>query len=1018
MIYSKVEMLGKLLLEQVDTGVESASSWTSRLVYDPHDGGDVLFSNGTDWISCVFHDGVPGAQAIIIRGLASEGFVPGDVGKAVFYSSINSRWEYANGNNSSKLAIGILSTVVDSDDFWVTLAGQIENLSGLTPGKFYVPNTVGVLIDASGVTAFTYDYENIIFQAESATIGNVLPWRTRNRIISGGSFASKYQTDTSLFETRRGLDSARVSYVLAEGEFAFSTDTKQLYIGDGVTVGGLLVNRQIDWRESVLSITNTQPGSPSVGQRYLIGTSPTGVDWTGHANNTTQYTGTGWVFEPPTNGACVYVETPGKVYIYTGANWVDMGSLFSYYHNDLLGLDGGTPAQYYHMKLLTWQVVTGSDCTVVVQDASAYHNHSSLYTKDHNSLTGLDGGTPGQYYHLTSAEWTALRSGGSSDASSYHIHSNLAYAYLSSGSELHVNTGHTGIYTTIQALDAIAAWKHVIHFQNSDNIAQPGYSAQIYAYYNDGSNIYYRSSNGTTWNTWTKFSMDGHTHAHNDTTSKQGSGPDYYHLTSAQLSGLITGSGSSPYLAMFDGGQTISDAYENGAGLSYRTTGTTWASGSERGINFCDADNYILHHHSGQLSIRGYNGVAVLVPATGDALRIDGTTVLQSTNSCSLSLNNWFYNPAPLHQGYYPHGSITSANVSTVYGTNVFNLNAWEGIWPVSEGDGGNGGLICHISLQGSPTVGGNISLFQRAIRYQPYGFVSTTVGYVLGATSTNGTVGWIAGGGGGGGDISYTALDSVVNPFKIPLWRETSTTKLLANNMINFYTSGWSYGQYNIASTRDCDGRFAPVSHNHDGTYLKVATEWNGSMSAKTTLSDADLFLIEDSLTSYSKKKVAFSDLASNFASVSSVLPVSVFWWKNDSIAWGGDWSYTLNFALTALKNQCGISIGSSPDTVTLPTGTYLMETFVYFFKNLANNFDTLYARLNSFTTTDHAYFGVAIIDPLWGTNGFVSLCGASKITNTDCYDTKLHQLLEIYAKGTGNDIGVEVTFKFTKLS
>jgi len=37
---------------------------------------------------------------------------------------------------------------------------------------------------------------------------------------------------------KRGLDSARTSFVPAEGEIVYSTDTKKIYVGDGSTNGG------------------------------------------------------------------------------------------------------------------------------------------------------------------------------------------------------------------------------------------------------------------------------------------------------------------------------------------------------------------------------------------------------------------------------------------------------------------------------------------------------------------------------------------------------------------------------------------------------------------------------------------------------------------------------------------------------------------------------------------------------------------------------------------------------------
>lgn len=49
------------------------------------------------------------------------------------------------------------------------------------------------------------------------------------------------------------------------------------------------------------------PGSPSSGDRYLIGPNPTG-DWSSNANEYTEYDGADWQFEAPNSGDTVYVE--------------------------------------------------------------------------------------------------------------------------------------------------------------------------------------------------------------------------------------------------------------------------------------------------------------------------------------------------------------------------------------------------------------------------------------------------------------------------------------------------------------------------------------------------------------------------------------------------------------------------------------------------------------------------------------------------------------------------------------
>lgn len=80
-----------------------------------------------------------------------------------------------------------------------------------------------------------------------------------------------------------------------------------------------------------------------------------------------------------------YVSTSGSVpwYIinFAGSNITDIASRA---HNNLQGLQGGTSGEMYHLT------------------AAQY---SALAAGPHNSLTGIQGGTTNQYYHLTATEY-------------------------------------------------------------------------------------------------------------------------------------------------------------------------------------------------------------------------------------------------------------------------------------------------------------------------------------------------------------------------------------------------------------------------------------------------------------------------------------------------------------------------------------------------------------------------------------------------------------------------------------
>jgi len=71
-------------------------------------------------------------------------------------------------------------------------------------------------------------------------------------------------------------------------------------------------------------------------------------------------------------------------------------------HNNLIGLQGGSANQYYHLTLTEYSNLTGSGA--------------------HNTLTGLQGGTASEYYHLTNSQHGLLTGGVSSNATTLHQH--------------------------------------------------------------------------------------------------------------------------------------------------------------------------------------------------------------------------------------------------------------------------------------------------------------------------------------------------------------------------------------------------------------------------------------------------------------------------------------------------------------------------------------------------------------------------------------------------------------------
>lgn len=86
-------------------------------------------------------------------------------------------------------------------------------------------------------------------------------------------------------------------------------------------VESIVAGNTVTYLNPVISILNTPPGSPAIGDRYLIGTAPTGV-WVGLANQIAEWNGTTWVYTIPVTNNVVYVTSTLLTYRFNGTNWL------------------------------------------------------------------------------------------------------------------------------------------------------------------------------------------------------------------------------------------------------------------------------------------------------------------------------------------------------------------------------------------------------------------------------------------------------------------------------------------------------------------------------------------------------------------------------------------------------------------------------------------------------------------------------------------------------------------------
>jgi hypothetical protein len=101
----------------------------------------------------------------------------------------------------------------------------------------------------------------------------------------------------------------------------------------------------LEWQDSVLDKDETDPSglSPSVGDRYIVGTGAIGV-WAGHDDEIAEWNGSSWDFTIPLEGYACWVEDENRLYVYNGSAWVLFGSTLD--HGALQGLADDDHTQY------------------------------------------------------------------------------------------------------------------------------------------------------------------------------------------------------------------------------------------------------------------------------------------------------------------------------------------------------------------------------------------------------------------------------------------------------------------------------------------------------------------------------------------------------------------------------------------------------------------------------------------------------------------------------------------------
>jgi len=132
----------------------------------------------------------------------------------------------------------------------------------------------------------------------------------------------------------------------------------------------------LDWQASCLSyVDNTAvPPTEVTGNRYILdATGASHANWDGAAaNSIVEFNGTTWDEIVPNEGYSTWLENDDNERVFNGSAWVVRAS--TSLHNNLGSLQGGTSAQYYHLTSADYTALRGGS-----SDASTLHHHDGRY---------------------------------------------------------------------------------------------------------------------------------------------------------------------------------------------------------------------------------------------------------------------------------------------------------------------------------------------------------------------------------------------------------------------------------------------------------------------------------------------------------------------------------------------------------------------------------------------------------------------------------------------------------------
>lgn len=349
---------------------------------------------------------------------------------------------------------------------------SVSGLQGGSGAERYHLTTAQHIDLTSGGASTTHVHEALILLSTAELTGKVLTTDGADGVT--WEVPSVHESDVNITQVFAGdvlggaaptdLEAALTALDLHSHSHAFITDLSaddhtQYSLADGSraftgTVSGIdpvlpadLVTKDyvdsfhdtLDFQGSVISFEIEASAVQTLGNRYIA--SANGASWI--QDNLYERLASSWKEIVPTEGMLVWVET-GNFVVYTSGTWKQFGEVIDHnvlknltvgdvhtqYHNDTRG-----DIRYYTQTQLDPAAILGSNVLdsryfteaeflnvsagvgdagkPVILDANGHIDATMLndLDVDHNSVNGLQGGSGGERYHLTSAEHSGLTGG-------------------------------------------------------------------------------------------------------------------------------------------------------------------------------------------------------------------------------------------------------------------------------------------------------------------------------------------------------------------------------------------------------------------------------------------------------------------------------------------------------------------------------------------------------------------------------------------------------------------------------